>query len=77
LGEPVEPYLDDDGGSVLLVCPACGCQGCWDFVARIECHEDRVLWHDFRQIHRREWSYASFGPFVFDIEPYERALASL
>ena len=75
LGEPDRLYQFAEGRVALLGCE-CGESGCWPFVARIEVAEDRVTWRDFAQPHRPQWSYQSFGPFVFDRSAYEAALRS-
>jgi hypothetical protein len=38
--------------------------------------EHSVTWSNFAQPHRRAWSYAGFGPFVFDRRQYENAIAA-
>ena len=58
----------------LLGCD-CGEVGCWPLEARATVAEDRVTWSHFAQPHRRGWSYAGFGPFVFDELPYRAAVA--
>jgi hypothetical protein len=73
LGEPHRLYQYADGRVALLGCE-CGESGCWPFVARIEITDDRVIWRDFAQPHRPQWSYADFGPFVFERTAYEAAL---
>ena len=75
LGEPDRLYQDAEGRVALLGCE-CGESGCWPFVARIEVAEEHVTWRDFAQPHRPQWSYESFGPFVFDRTAYEAALRS-
>jgi hypothetical protein len=66
-------YSDEDGHPYLLE-HGCGDPGCWPFVARISLDGDTVVWSEFRQPHRLDWSYEGFGPFVFDRAQYEAAL---
>lgn len=74
LGKPTEGD-DWDGKTQLYVCAGCGDSGCWPMLVRIEVRDDSIRWSDFEQPHRRDsWSYASFGPFVFDRAQYEEAL---
>ena len=73
LGEPDGLYQYAEGRVALLGCE-CGESGCWPFVARIDVGDDRVTWRDFAQPHRPQWSYAGFGPFVFDRAAYEAAI---
>lgn len=61
----------------------CGDPGCWPLVCRIQLRNDQIEWSDFCQAQRSghnslpEWSYADFGPFVFNREAYERALQEI
>jgi hypothetical protein len=66
---------DDDDRAALLACASCGEPGCWPLRARVEAVADSVTWSDFQQPHRPEWSYASFGPFVFDRAQYDEEVA--
>ena len=65
-----------DGKTVLLICE-CLCGGCWDFVAEIEVKERKIIWKNFEQIHRRNWSYTELGIFEFDKEQFVNALKEL
>ncbi|NTX99360.1 hypothetical protein [Deinococcus sp. JMULE3] len=80
------------GERVALLECGCGELLCWPLVARIEVGEREVRWLDFQQIHRMKqevpsvrpnrppapfWSYAGFGPFVFERAAYMRAVRSL
>jgi hypothetical protein len=49
--------------------------GCWPLEAGVTLAEESVRWSAFAQPHRRVWSYAGFGPFVFDRRQYEDAVA--
>jgi hypothetical protein len=60
----------DDGRAAVLACASCGEVGCWPLRTRIEEDGDIVRWSDFQQPHRPDWSYESFGPFVFDRGQY-------
>jgi|SRR5688572_6714636 len=61
----------------------CGEPGCWPLICRIEIGPDRVKWTNFQQPHRSgrnsrpAWSYDKLGPFEFDREQYEAAVAEL
>ncbi len=74
---------DWPGWTVLLVCAACGTAACWPLLVKIEVSGATVRWHDFRQPHRGErsrageWTYDSFGPFVFDRRDYEAEVERL
>ena len=74
LGEPEGIYAGGDGRTMLLGCD-CGEPGCWPLEARIAVTAATITWLDFSQPHRPEWSYRGFGPFTFDREQYEAALA--
>ncbi|BBN94890.1 hypothetical protein DEIGR_101640 [Deinococcus grandis] len=80
------------GERVALLECGCGELLCWPLVARIEMGEREVRWLDFQQPHRAQkeadplslnrppapfWSYAGFGPFVFERAAYTRAVRSL
>ncbi|MEO8285012.1 MAG: hypothetical protein ABI670_01080 [Chloroflexota bacterium] len=82
LGEPSwAVYRDIDRVSVLEC--TCGVPGCWPFMVRITVDEERVIWSDFEQPHRRqgspagEWRYDALGPLVFDRRQYVEALSNL
>lgn len=61
----------------------CGEPGCWPLVCRIDVSKERVTWTDFEQPFRISrddgvaWTYEALGPFSFDRDEYERALAKL
>jgi hypothetical protein len=69
-----ERYDDDDRVAV-LACASCGEPGCWPLRVRVTASADRVTWSDFQQPHRPEWSYAAFGPFVFNRAQYDEEVA--
>lgn len=60
----------------LLGCE-CGEVGCWPLTATVDVDDDTVRWVDLRQPYRPNRSYEAFGPFVFEREAYEQALADL
>lgn len=73
--------VNEAGKTVLLDC-TCGVWGCWTLFARISPSENRVIWSDFEQKHRRAgsaqfWDYKDFGPFEFDRKDYEAQLEAL
>jgi hypothetical protein len=66
--------------TTILVCGGCGEPGCWDFKTRITISDDKVIWSDFEQTHRRPdskasyWNYDKLGPFIFHRKQYESEL---
>ena len=64
------------GGIYFLGCD-CGEVGCWPLKGRIRVDGASVIWEKFEQPHRSERDYSSFGPFVFDLEQYRRAVSTL
>lgn len=62
------------GEAWLLGCE-CGEAGCWPLAARITIESSLVVWSNFKQPHRPQWDYASFGSFTFDRDQYEQAVA--
>jgi hypothetical protein len=75
-----EVHPDDNeptGGITWLLGCDCSVAGCWPLEARVSVEHDRVIWDRFRQPHRPQQDYAAFGPFVFDRDEYERAIANL
>lgn len=69
-------FVNPSGKVPLLGCE-CGEWGCWPLLARIAATEDQVRWSDFEQPFRADRDYSAFGPFVFDRQDYDRALAML
>ncbi len=65
-----------DGKITLLICD-CLSAGCWDFVAEIESTDQKVIWKNFEQIHRRNWNYDELGSFEFDKDQFASALKEL
>lgn len=64
------------GGVYLLGCE-CGEVGCWPLLCQVKIEGDVVIWNNFQQPHRSERDYSGFGPFVFDLEQYQGAVAYL
>ena len=77
LGKDQLSYLQMSEKIALLVCPGCGEEGCWALLAEIEVLDNRIIWRDFEQPHRPEWTLSSLGPFVFERADYEAAIAEL
>lgn len=73
LGNP-DPRWSESGRAVVLDC-GCGQWECGGVLARIEVRPDVITWSDFRG--PRDGDPIPVGPFVFDREQYEAALASL
>ncbi len=69
-------YCGPHEKTVLLGCN-CGEPGCWPLMARVEAHEDIVVWRDFEQPYRRNrWDHTGLE-FRFDRREYAAALAEL
>jgi hypothetical protein len=83
LGEPTWAVYKDVERVSVLECNSCRFPGCWPFMVKITVEEDRVIWSDFEQPHRRptgeenDWTYEQLKPFVFDRGQYMSALKSL
>lgn len=75
LGQTHE-QLFELGGYFLLGC-SCGEVGCWPLNARITQLDDQIIWDQFRQPHRRERDYSSFGPFRFERDRYQQSVIEL
>lgn len=60
--------------TALLGCE-CGFVECWPLFVRTTLSESLVVWSDFEQLHR-PWTY-DLGPYVFERDAYERALAAV
>lgn len=65
------------GKERLVLGCSCGHADCWPLYARITADKNTVVWDEFRQPRRRERDYGGFGPYVFDREQYEKAVAEL
>lgn len=55
----------------------CGEWGCWPLMTRIIVLHDVVVWDSFEQPYRPERDYTGFGPFRFDRDRYDEAVAAL
>ena len=71
-----EPDCGEKDDKTELLCCTCGCLGCWPLAVRIRVVENSVIWESFEQPHRN-WSYAGFGPFEFDLQQYQAAIAKI
>jgi hypothetical protein len=65
-----------DEKTTILICE-CLCEGCWDFVAKIETNKGNIIWKNFEQIHRSNWNYDELGIFEFDRKQFDSALSEL
>lgn len=63
-------------GIYVLGCQ-CGEVGCWPLKARVGSDKKSIIWDLFRQEHRPERDYSNFGPFIFDVDQYRRAVNNL
>jgi hypothetical protein len=70
------PERYGDARAAVLACE-CGEVGCWPLRARITRREETVVWSDFQQPHRKDWSYDALGPFVFPAAEYDDAVAAI
>lgn len=70
-------FLPEDASLLVLECGSCGEWGCWPGEMTIELAGDTVTWRDLRNKHRPTWDYPGVGPFVFEREAYEAAIARL
>jgi hypothetical protein len=75
LGQTNIEYFET-GGYHLLGC-SCGEVGCWPLNASISQLETRIVWDRFRQPHRRDRDYSTFGPFSFNFDQYRAAVQEL
>lgn len=66
----------NDEKTPILICE-CLCGGCWDLVAEIEVKDRKIIWKNFEQIHRKNWSYDDLRCFEFDKEQFGNALKEL
>ena len=76
LGKSEDHLFKKKGEYYLLGCQ-CGEVGCWPLSARITANESGVVWDHFTQEHRRERDYSGFGPFVFELTAYEKAINAI
>jgi hypothetical protein len=64
------------GRTYVLGCE-CGDIECWPLIADVEASDSTVLWKRFGQPHRPNRDYSEFGPFLFDRNRYDNALARI
>ena len=82
LGQPSIQVYSLDSKVQVLGCE-CGEPGCWPLVCHVDVDRTRVRWSSFEQPHRSgkgkqaPWHYDNLGPFEFDRQQYEVALANL
>jgi hypothetical protein len=76
IGEFERGSLSADRRVFLLGCE-CGEVGCWPLTCEIYSAAGTVLWHRFAQPHRPQRDYSRFGPFTFDLQQYQQAMAEL
>ncbi|WP_083811508.1 hypothetical protein [Asticcacaulis biprosthecium] len=77
LGQSVAPYFAGKPGHISVLACECGELGCWPLNCAVRLTGDLVTWHRFEQPHRPKRDYSSFGPFVFNLEPYRQTLQAL
>ena len=77
LGAIDHRYFSKLGKIAVLACADCGEVGCWPLHAAVSIDRDSVTWSEFEQPHRKGRDYTGFGPFVFNRDEYEAALATL
>lgn len=83
LGQLDENDLYNVEGKVILLDCNCGTPECWPMLVHITALEDRIVWSDFEQPHRRVdslggyWNYSNFKSLQFDREQYMSELQSL
>jgi len=63
------------GGKIAVLGCACGEVGCWPIFTSVTATPARIRWEDFEQPYRADRDYRAFGPFDFDRNEYERAVA--
>jgi hypothetical protein len=77
---PLDAYFRNEGGGgnpVPVLGCGCGEVGCWPLEACIQLNRGAYRWSDFSQPHRPSRDYSALGPFLFNAEQYEAALAAL
>ena len=65
-----------DSRQAVLGC-GCGDMGCWPLLTVITVAHRNVTWSRFKQFFMPEWDYSDFGPFTFERQQYDDALAEL
>jgi len=76
MGESADSYWEGEGGYYLLGCH-CGEVGCWPLIGQIMKTGNTIVWNAFKQPHRPNRDYSSFGPFTFDAEQYKSTVAEI
>lgn len=72
-GHPQAAY-QHGAHTTLLEYAFSGVPGDWTFAARIEVDAQGIIWHDFCQLRRPQWSYEALPAFRFDLAQYQKAL---
>lgn len=75
--DPNEKYWRVGPDRIWLLACDCGEPGCWPLGVHVEYLDGAVKWSEFNQPHRPKWSYADFGPFLFDVRQYREAVDGL
>jgi len=65
------------GRAQLVLGCSCGIASCGPLVARIVNAGDTIVWDQFRRPHKGGREYVGFGPYIFDLRQYEKALEKL
>ncbi|WP_307760990.1 hypothetical protein [uncultured Phascolarctobacterium sp.] len=55
----------------------CGVTECEPFTIRVDEGRRVVVWYDFSRAFRGDWTYRNLGPYVFEKEQYDDAIARL
>jgi hypothetical protein len=74
VGDAIDEISQWAGDRVPLLGCTCGDLQCWPLLVRVARDGAVVRWEQFGQLHRRQWGYDDFGPFVFEREAYDRAV---
>jgi hypothetical protein len=69
-------WLDDDIGKTRLLACSCGDLGCGSLAARIRVEKDCVIWDQFEHPWKN-WDYSGFGPFIFALDEYQKAIEKI
>lgn len=83
---PIDTYFRGSGGNqgesdrdneiYVLACD-CGEVGCWALMASVVATECGYRWEGFRQPHRPNRDYSTFGPLEFERTQYEKEIEGL
>jgi hypothetical protein len=79
LGPAVAYWLGTHPGGSRVIALGCECGelACWPLAVEVMTTAETVAWQNFEQPNRPERDYSGFGPFVFDREQYENAVATV